>query len=354
MAGMNKEFNPVDYGLDPIELCESNIENKPRIGIGLDSAVIPIRGTELSLLQTCDYFYPIVDDPYLMGRITCANVMSDLFAMGVTKIDSLDLIMQNSTNMTEKEINVVVPLLIKGFQAAASEVQCKASLSTITENPWCTIGGIATAVCRSTEFIIPDKAEKGDVIVLTKALGTQIACSIHHWIDIPEKWSKIKDIIKKEDLDKLLGQAVCSMARLNHTAAVLMHKYNAHCCTDVTGFGILGHANNLAKFQKNQNLKFILERLPVFQNVDKIAKTCNMSKLEKGICPETSGGLLICMSHENARLFCQEIESLENEKAWIVGHVEEGDGNPMAVLVSNPEIIQAESTPNLTKFLEHI
>lgn len=328
---------------------DDNVTDKPLIGIGLDAAVIPIKGTEVFLLQTCDYFYPIIDDPFLMGKITCANVVSDLFAMGVTKIDSLQLILKNSTRMTEKEINVIVPLLIRGFKAAASKVGCKVQLLSAIENPWCTIGGIATSVCKSNEFIMPENAQLGDAIVLTKALGTQIACSVHHWIDVPEKWCKIKNLVKKEDLDKLLKQASYSMARLNLTAAVLMHKFNAHCCTDVTGFGILGHANNLVQFQKNKNIKFVIEKLPVFQNVDKVAKACNMSKLEKGLCPETSGGLLICMTPENANLFCKEIMELEKEKAWIVGHVAEG--NCIAELVPAPEIIQADFNPRL--FKEH-
>ena len=367
-----KEFNPVDYGLQPLfrltnyaelkgwgckvpqsilnnlleefqkndgDKDDSGCNSSSKIGIGLDSAVIPIKDTKFFLLQTCDYFYPIVDDPFMMGRITCANVVSDLFAMGVTKIDSLQILLKNSTQMNKDEINVITPLIIDGFKFAASEIGCKVHISTVIENPWCTIGGVATSVCLSNEFIMPTNAQVGDVIILTKALGTQIACSVHHWIDVPDKWSKIKDIIKKEELDKLLQQAINSMSRLNMVAANLMHKYDAHSCTDVTGFGILGHAQNLVKFQTNKNLKFIIDKLPVFQNANIIAKACNMSKLEKGISPETSGGLLISMNEENAKLFCKEIETIEKEKAWIVGRVVEGSGT--AELSTAPEIIQA-------------
>lgn len=311
--------------------------SQPHIGIGLDSAVIPIKGTDCFLIQSCDYFYPIVDDPFMMGKITCANVLSDVYAMGVTNIDSLQIIVKNSSQMTENEIKVIVPLLHKGFMSAASEAGCKVNFFNIIENPWCTIGGIASSVCLSDEFIMPENAEPGNVLVLTKPLGTQIACSAHHWIDIPEKWEKIKNIIKEEDLIVLLKQAMSSMARLNKVAASLMHKYNVKCCTDVTGFGILGHANNLVKFQKNKNLKFVIEKLPVFQNADKVAEACNMSKLGKGISPETSGGLLLCMTNEDALSFCNEIEEIEKHKAWIIGHVVEG--NAVAELAEKVEII---------------
>lgn len=317
----------------------AKINNTPLIGIGLDSSVIPIKGTNYSLLQTCDYFYPLVDDPVEMGRITCANVVSDLYAMGVVQIDSLQLIMKVSSQMTEKENKVIMPLIIKGFKQAAAEARCKVTQATILENPYCTIGGVATALCTPDEFIIPENAQSGDVLVLTKALGTQIACNAHHWIDVPEKWEKIKNIVKKEDLDSVLAQATKSMARLNRVAAILMHKYNAHCSTDVTGFGILGHANNLTKFQKN-DLKFVIHSLPVFHNVDKIAKALNMGKLIKGISPETSGGLLISFAKDDALAFCKDIQEVENCKAWIIGHAEAG--NRIAEIVNEPEIIQAE------------
>lgn len=80
-------------------------KDESAIGIGLDSAVIPLQNG-MYLLQTVDYFYPLVDDPVQMGRITCANVLSDLYAMGVRKMDSFDLIMKFSTAMSSQEQQV--------------------------------------------------------------------------------------------------------------------------------------------------------------------------------------------------------------------------------------------------------
>lgn len=88
----------------------------PRIGIGLDCSVTPLRHGGLCLVQTTDFFYPIVDDPYMMGKIACANVLSDLYAMGVTDCDNMLMLLAISTKMIEKERDVVIPLIMRGFK----------------------------------------------------------------------------------------------------------------------------------------------------------------------------------------------------------------------------------------------
>ncbi len=88
----------------------------PRIGIGLDCSVTPLRHGGLCLVQTTDFFYPIVDDPYMMGKIACANVLSDLYAMGVIDCDNMLMLLAVSTKMTEKERDVVIPLIMRGFK----------------------------------------------------------------------------------------------------------------------------------------------------------------------------------------------------------------------------------------------
>merc|ERR1719402_1942802 len=78
----------------------------PRIGIGMDSSITPLRHGGLSLVQTTDFFYPLVEDPYMQGKIACANVLSDLYAMGVTECDNMLMLLAVSTKMTEKERDV--------------------------------------------------------------------------------------------------------------------------------------------------------------------------------------------------------------------------------------------------------
>ncbi|TKS73341.1 Selenide, water dikinase 1 [Collichthys lucidus] len=86
----------------------------PRLGIGMDTCVIPLRHGGLSLVQTTDYIYPIVDDPYMMGRIACANVLSDLYAMGVTECDNMLMLLGVSNKMSEKRHLAPPPLPLSG------------------------------------------------------------------------------------------------------------------------------------------------------------------------------------------------------------------------------------------------
>lgn len=140
-------------------------------------------------------------------------------------------------------------------------------------NPWCTIGGVASTICNPNEYIVPDNAVVGDVLVLTKPLGTQVAVNAHQWLEQPERWNRIKLVVSEEDVRKAYHRAMDSMSRLNRVAARLMHKYNAHGSTDITGFGLLGHAQTLASHQKNEvrslcrNSKGILIRILNFFNI---------------------------------------------------------------------------------------
>merc|ERR1739838_450205 len=87
----------------------------PRIGIGMDSSITPLRHGGLSLVQTTDFFYPLVEDPYMQGRIACANVLSDLYAMGVSECDNVSLICGIPTSLTDLEEEVVIGQMLEGF-----------------------------------------------------------------------------------------------------------------------------------------------------------------------------------------------------------------------------------------------
>ncbi|CAD6208921.1 GSCOCG00010734001-RA-CDS [Cotesia congregata] len=314
------------------------------VRIGMDSSVTPLRHSGLSLVQTTDFFYPLVDDPYMMGKsiagskIACANVLSDLYAMGVTECDNMLMLLGVSTKMTEKERDVVVPLIMRGFKDSALEAGTTVTGGQTVVNPWCTIGGVASTVCQPNEYIVPDNAVVGDVLVLTKPLGTQVAVNAHQWLDQPDRWNRIKLVVSEDDVRKAYQRAMDSMARLNRIAARLMHKYNAHGATDVTGFGLLGHAQNLAKHQKNE-VSFVIHNLPVIAKMAAVAKACgNMFQLLQGHSAETSGGLLICLPREQAAAYCKDIEKQEGYQAWIIGIVEKG--NRTARIIDKPRVIE--------------
>lgn len=327
-------------------LAESNV---PRIGVGLDSCLTPLRHGNLSLIQTTDFFYPLVDDPYVMGKITCANVLSDIYAMGVINCDNMLMLLGISQKLTEKERDIVIPLIIRGFTDLAEEAGTSVTGGQTVVNPWLTIGGVATSVCCSTEFIMPDGSEVGDVLVLTKPLGTQIAVNAHQWLDKPETWSRIKSIVSENDVEMAYQRAMLSMARLNRTGARLMHKYDAHGATDVTGFGILGHAQNLASIQK-QPVDFVIQKLPIIAKMTSVAQTCGINfSLLQGFSAETSGGLLIILPRDRAENLCADIEQSDGQPAWVIGYVEHG--NRTARIAEEMEVIEVPEIEQAHEFV---
>lgn len=291
----------------------------------MDSCVLPTRHEGIFIVQTTDFFYPLVDDPYMQGKIACANVLSDLYAMGVTNCDNMLMLLGVSNQMTLKEREVVTPLVIKGFNDLALEAGTTVNGGQTVLNPWFIVGGVASGVVSNSEFIMPENAVVGDVLVLTKPLGTQIAVNAHQWLEDPKWWARIKDVTTTEEVEKAYQNAMQCMARLNRNAANLMHKYDAHGATDVTGFGILGHARNLVANQKSQ-VSFVLHTLPILANMVKIFKACGVNfKLLEGYSAETSGGLLVCLTRDKAQSFCDELQAVDGHPAWIVGEVVYGN-----------------------------
>ena len=96
------------------------------------------------------------------------------------------------------------------------------------------------------------------------------------------------------------------MATLSISGARLIQKYQAHACTDVTGFGVLGHANYLSQAQKNK-VTFVLNKFPIFKNLIKAEKTVKDFKFIEGYSAETSGGLMICLPKDKVKTFMKEL-----------------------------------------------
>lgn len=310
----------------------------------MDCSIVPLRKDKgLFLISTTDFFYPLVDDPYIQGEIGCANVLSDLYAMGVTTCDNLLMLVAASTQMEEDLRLAVTRRMIQGFNDLAASAGAEVTGGQTVQNPWPIIGGVAMSVCSQAEFIVPEHAQVGDVLVLTKPLGTQLAVNAHQWLKDPNfahKWDLIKDSVTEEQVEAAYSTAIRSMRRLNKTGALLMHKHNAHAATDVTGFGFVGHANNLALNQR-EPVDFVLDRLPIIRDMTTVAKFAPGFKLLDGFSAETSGGLLVSFSEADAARFMQDLSAIDNCPSWIVGRVvpRRGSSNS-AYLADNPEILQ--------------
>jgi len=319
-----------------------------------DVSITPVgpEGSGLKLISTTDFFYPLVDDPYMMGRIGCCNVLSDLYSAGVTHCDCMLMLYAECIEIPEKDglRQRVTQAIMQGFNDAAREVGVSVTGGQSVRGAWPLIGGVASAVCTPEQFVDPVRAVPGDVLVLTKPLGMQVCVNTHQWAARRETSEGFRQ--RAEQLDKILPEglleetfrkAARQMARMNKTAAELMHKYDAHAATDVTGFGIVGHANNLALEQK-ADVSIRLHTLPFLKGMVKAAtEVATQFPLLQGRSAETSGGLLICLKDmETARAYCEEIERLEGYPAWIIGDVIEHDKSKedRAFIVENPTIIE--------------
>ncbi len=132
-------------------------KNGPRpalVGIGLDSCMIETRHKGIHIVQTTDFFYPLVDDPYMQGKIACANVLSDLYAMGVTFCDNMLMLLGVSSELKHNEREVVTKHVIQGFYDLAKEAETHVNGGQTVINPWYIIGGVASSVVSKDEVIM--------------------------------------------------------------------------------------------------------------------------------------------------------------------------------------------------------
>ncbi|NXQ16053.1 SPS1 dikinase, partial [Peucedramus taeniatus] len=237
------------------------------------------------------------------GRIACANVLSDLYAMGVTECDNVLMLLSVSQRMSDEVTGTgtgghrdmmgtgdmgghrdLGDRTWDGVWGHGSGVWDRRAGSGPGGGIWCWVCPMLTPAPPR-----PDSAVPGDVLVLTKPLGTHMAVTAHQWLDMPERWNKIKLVVTREEVELAYQEAVASMATLNRTAAGLMRAFGAHAATDVTGFGVLGHARALAE-QQRLDVAFVIHNLPVIARMAAVSRACGgRGGLLQGTAPETSG-----------------------------------------------------------------
>lgn len=289
-----------------------------------DAAVYKI-SEELAVIQTVDFFTPVADDPYLFGQIAAANALSDVYAMGGEPKLALNLAAFPNCLDTE----ILGEILKGGADKVMEAGAVLAGGHTISDNE------PKYGLC-VTGFVHPKKmwkncgAEPGDLLVLTKPLGSGI-------LSTAEKGGIIREA---EHLE-----AAKTMTTLNKYAAELAKEFQVHCCTDITGFGLAGHAMEMAKGSK-KTFVIYAEKLPVLSGAREYAEMGlipagayrNREFLEKDMesrisgwredllfDPQTSGGLLLAMPPEDAAGLMGRLSGLELPSA-VVGEVTEEKG----------------------------
>ena len=113
----------------------------------------PYANDLVQLITTTDFFYPLVEDPYLQGRIACANTISDVYAKGITRIDNILMVLGISLEMNEEERHITTKTMIQGFNDCATEAETMVTGGQSIMNPWPIIGGVANVVCHEYEYV---------------------------------------------------------------------------------------------------------------------------------------------------------------------------------------------------------
>jgi selenide,water dikinase len=259
----------------------------------------------------------------MQGRIGAANVLSDLYAEGVESVDFVLMLLAACRDMPEEERTVCTREMVRGFSDACDEAGTAVTGGQTVLNPWPIIGGVATSVVSEGEFVPSDGARAGDAVVLTKPLGTQVAVNVHQWRGQGSKHWRMcldKGVVNEESAESMMHEAVCSMARLNRNAGRLMLKHGAHACTDVTGFGILGHAQNLSINQKEE-VAIEIFALPCLAGTPQVNDQIFNFRLKDGYSAETSGGLMICLPEDAVEAYQSELELFDGCPSWVIGRV---------------------------------
>ena len=203
-------------------------EKDPNLLVGYDSrddAAVYQVTEDLALVQTVDFFPPMVDDPYIFGQVAAANALSDVYAMGGEVKTALNLVCFPES----MDLNVLGQILQGGAEKVAEAGGILAGGHSIADTG-VKYGLSVTGLVNPKKLYANDAGQPGDRLILTKALGVGLICSAN----------RVGEVTKEQ-----MDRAVQSMTTLNKTAAEISRKYTVHACTDVTGFGFLGHLHEM-------------------------------------------------------------------------------------------------------------
>jgi len=290
----------------------------------LDDAGVYKLTDKLAIIQTIDFFTPIVDDPYAFGQVAAANALSDVYAMGGTPLTAMNVVCFPAKSL---DMSVLQDILRGGLdKLREAEVTLVGGHSI--DDAELKYGLSVTGVIHPQKMVTNSGAKIGDRLILTKPLGTGI----------------ISTALKAGMVDKeTMAKVTSCMTTLNRKASKLMQEIGVHACTDITGFGLLGHASQLAE-NSQVGIEFHIASIPHFPEVtgfsqqglypgglnrnrehyfSKVKFIEEIPDYMQNILfdPQTSGGLLISISPEKAELLLSRLQQGGVEEATIIGEV---------------------------------
>jgi selenide,water dikinase len=285
-------------------------------------------------VQTVDFITPIVDDPYLFGQIAAANSLSDIYAMGGKPLTALNVVGFPRRSL---DLSLLTEILRGGLEKIHEAGAVLLGGHTV-DDAELKYGLSVTGTVHPQKIVTNRGAQVGDVLILTKALGTGIISTAH-------KAERVAG--------EVLRRAIESMVRLNDKAAQAMMEYGPHACTDITGFSLLGHASEMAK-SCGFSFRFFYSCIPVLSGTKECAiqgmvpggAYCNQDHYGREISislkipeseriilfdPQTSGGLLIALPRADGKKFLASLQEKGIAEASLVGEVMNREENLITV-----------------------
>jgi selenide, water dikinase len=285
-------------------------------------------GTPLAMVQTVDFFTPIVDDPYTFGGIAAANALSDIYAMGGRPVTALSLVVYPAKGDIHD-----LEAILKGGADKIHEAGCVILGGHSISEEEVKFGYAVTGLIDPGRILTNATARPGDVLVFTKRIGTGVIST-----------ALKRDMAEGADVDASIEQ----MLTLNRGICDAMLQLEIHACTDVTGFGLLGHAREMALASgvtleiSASAVRFLPGAIEYskagahsggLNNNREFVESCVLmppgipGEIEALLYdPQTSGGLLISLGEEDAKTLLAE-----RPEAYVIGHVKNRKTKPIEV-----------------------
>ena len=310
-------------------LAELKPIHRDEIMIGLsqpdDAAVVDV-GTQNLMVHSVDYFRSFLDDPFIFGQIAANHSLSDLFAMGAQPQSALAIV--TVPFEIEKKLKKTIKDLMSGAILVLNDAKAELVGGHTSEGEELSMGFSVNGIVTKNQLLRKGGMKSGDVLILTKALGTGTIFAAKMQRKARGKW---------------IEEAIQSMVQSNRLAGEIIFRNGASACTDVTGFGLLGHLVEMVK-SSNVDVNINLESLPVLEGaIDTLAMGIHSSlqsanvRLRRAIrnledCsgnllypliydPQTSGGLLASVPEKKAHKCLKELKHSGFTKATIIGKV---------------------------------
>jgi selenide, water dikinase len=283
----------------------------------------------IAILNTLDFFTPMVDEPEIQGRIAGSNVTSDIYTLGVTKIASVLTIMAFPENMPPE----IAVGMLKGFGDFCREMDAPVVGGHTIRNPWPIIGGAATGVGDPAKIVYTKGAKVGDRLFLTKPIGIAPAMAAYRLRKDPDGQELLQGI-PENVIDAAINSAVTGMITSNKPVAEVMQQVPVHAATDVTGFGLKGHAANMAMLG---SVDIVIDKLWVIPGTPQLTDIFGYPLLT-GESKETAGGILMAVAKEDADKLQSELDK-RKIRYCEVGYVKEGLGN--VSVLKDAKVIEA-------------